>query len=129
LFVALIATGQRQLRYVNAGHPPVLLWGGRRGPIWLDSTGPLISPVLPEFTWDARAEAIDEGDQLLLYTDGVSDVLGGADGCARTRFQTMIERDSAAGAQLLDAILTAVRCDLAGRPQPDDLTLLTARVL
>jgi serine phosphatase RsbU (regulator of sigma subunit) len=33
------------------------------------------------------------------------------------------------GAQLLDAIIDAVRHELAGRAQPDDLTLLTARVL
>jgi CheY-like chemotaxis protein len=129
LFAAVIATGQQQLRYVNAGHPPILLWGGGRGVTWLDSTGPLISPVLSGFAWDTRTEAIGEGDQLLLYTDGVSEVLGGDDGCSRTRLQRMIEQDAAAGAPLLDVILAAVHHDLAGRPQPDDLTLLTARVL
>ena len=41
----------------------------------------------------------------------------------------IIERASAGGAPLLDAILAEVQHDLAGRPQPDDLTLLTARVL
>ena len=42
---------------------------------------------------------------------------------------TIIERASAGGAPLLDAILAEVQHELAGRPQPDDLTLLTARVL
>jgi DNA-binding NtrC family response regulator len=73
--------------------------------------------------------SVDEGDQLLLYTDGVSDVLAGPDGCAKARFAETIERASAGGASLLDAILADVQHDLAGRPRPDDLTLLTAKVL
>ena len=72
---------------------------------------------------------IEEGDQLLLYTDGISEVLADSDGCAESRFRKIIERASAGGATLLDAILSAVQDDLAGQPQPDDLTLLTARVL
>jgi serine phosphatase RsbU (regulator of sigma subunit) len=72
---------------------------------------------------------IDEGDQLLLYTDGVSEVLADADGCAEPRFRNTIQRASAGGAPLLDAILADVQHDLADHPQADDLTLLTARVL
>jgi sigma-B regulation protein RsbU (phosphoserine phosphatase) len=129
LFAALIAPDQRQLRYVNAGHPSIVLWNGLRSPVWLESTGPIVSPVLPASTWEVRAVPIDEGDQLLLYTDGVSDVLGDADGDAQARLTTAIERDSTGGAPLLDAIAAAVQADLAGGPQPDDLTLLTAKVL
>jgi sigma-B regulation protein RsbU (phosphoserine phosphatase) len=129
LVAALIAPDARQLRYVNAGHPPIVVWGGTRELVWLESTGPLISPVLSTSRWEVPAVQIDEGDQLLLYTDGVSEVLAGADGCAEARFRTTIERASAGGASLLDAILADVQRDLAGRPQPDDLTLLTARVI
>jgi hypothetical protein len=39
------------------------------------------------------------------------------------------ERIPAGGALLLEAIVADVRHDVAGRAQPDDLTLLTARVL
>jgi len=129
LFAALIAPDENLLRYVNAGHPSVVLWGGVREPAWLESTGPLVSPALSASRWEAPVVPINEGDQLLLYTDGVSEVLAGTDGCAEPRFRNTIERASAGGASLLDAILADVQHDLAGRPQPDDLTLLTARVL
>jgi sigma-B regulation protein RsbU (phosphoserine phosphatase) len=129
LIAALVAPDASQLRYVNAGHPSIALWGGTREPVWLESTGPLVSPVLPASRWEAPIVRIDEGDQLLLYTDGVSEVLADTDGRAEERFRNTIERASAGGASLLDAILTEVQRDLAGRPQPDDLTLLTARVL
>jgi sigma-B regulation protein RsbU (phosphoserine phosphatase) len=129
LVAALVAPDERQLRYVNAGHPSIALWGSTRALMWLESTGPLVSPVLPASTWESLVAPIDEGDQLLLYTDGVSEVLAGTDGCAEGRFRNTIERASAGGGSLLDAILADVQHDLADCPQPDDLTLLTARVL
>lgn len=128
LFAALAAPGERQLRYVSAGHPPIPLWGRVRPTHWLESTGPLISPVVPA-SWDARTTSLEEGDQLLLYTDGVSDTLEDAHGCAKTRMQAAIDENAAGGARLLDAIVDAVRHALAGGAQPDDITLLTARVL
>jgi phosphoserine phosphatase RsbU/P len=129
LVAALISPEERQLRYVNAGHPPVALWGRTREPLWLHSTGPLVSPVLTTSAWDAPVVPIDEGDHLLLYTDGISEALADEYGRAEARFTSVIDRASEGGAPLLDAILADVHHQLAGRPQPDDLTLLTAKVL
>jgi len=124
------AKGARgELRYVNAGHPPIVVWGSTREPVWLGSTGPLVSPVIPRFLWQLGVAPVEAGDHLLLYTDGVSEVLADADGCAKARLTNTIDRASAAGGSLLDAILAEVQHELAGAPQPDDLTLLTARIL
>ena len=129
LFAALVAPDEGRLRYVNAGHPASILWGEERDPVWLASTGPLVSPVLPLSKWEVEEVPIDATDQLLLYTDGVSEVLANADGCADAQIETAIERRSQGGTLLLDAILAEVHQNLAGRPQPDDVTLLTASVL
>jgi sigma-B regulation protein RsbU (phosphoserine phosphatase) len=129
LVAALISPGERQLRYVNAGHPPILLWGSTREPLWLESTGPLVSPAFTASTWDAPVVPMAEGDRLLLYTDGVSETLADEDGRAEERFTRMIDQASEGGAPLLEAILADIHHGLAGRPQPDDLTLLTATVL
>jgi sigma-B regulation protein RsbU (phosphoserine phosphatase) len=129
LVAALISPGERQLRYVNAGHPPIVLWGSTRAPLWLGSTGPLVSPVLTASTWDAPVVQMDEGDHLLLYTDGVSETLADNDGRADERFTSTIDAASEGGAPLLEAILADIDHELAGRPQPDDVTLLTATVL
>jgi sigma-B regulation protein RsbU (phosphoserine phosphatase) len=128
LIAALIATRERQLRYVNAGHPPAILWGDTRPPTWLSSTGPLISPVLSHVKWDVETVSIAPNDRVLLYTDGVSEVLANADGGAEAEMVSAIEREREGGAPLLDAIVADVTQALGGRPQPDDLTLLTARV-
>ena len=129
MVAALISPEERQLRYVSAGHPAVALWGKTRKPLWLHSTGPLLSPVLTASTWEAPVVPIHEGDHLLLYTDGISDALADDHGRAERRFTSIIDRASEGGAPLLDTILADVHEQLAGRPQPDDLTLLTARVL
>jgi phosphoserine phosphatase RsbU/P len=129
LVAVLVSPEERQLQYVNAGHPPLALWGRSREPIWLHSTGPLVSPVLTASTWEAPIVPIDEGDHLLLYTDGISEALADDHGRAEGRFTSIIDRASEGGATLLDLILADVHHGLAGRPQPDDLTLLTACVL
>ena len=129
MVAALVSPEERQLRYVNAGHPPVAVWGRTREPLWLHSTGPLVSPVLTESIWEAPVVPIHEGDHLLLYTDGVSDALADDHGRSERRFKSIIDRASDGGAPLLDTILADVQQKLAGLPQPDDLTLLTASVL
>ena len=46
------------------------------------------------------AMPIEMSDQVLLYTDGVSEVLANADGCADVPMETAITRTSRGGAQL-----------------------------
>jgi len=128
LVAALICPDENQLRYVSAGHPAIAFWGARRKPAWLTSTGPLISPVLRTSKWEARVDEMDEGDHLLLYTDGVSDALSDDALCAEQRLLAAIDRARAGGAALVDAILSDIHQALAGRPQLDDFTLLTAQI-
>ena len=129
LFAALISPEEGCLRYVNAGHPPAALWGEGREPVWLESTGPLISAVLPGM-WEAHVVPMSTGDHLLLYTDGISEVLADEDGGgAEERFTAAMKRVPEGGSALLDVILGDVRRIMAGEFQQDDLTLLTARVV
>jgi len=128
LVAALISPREHELRYVSAGHPPVLFWGSRRAPQWLESTGPLISPAFVGHKWEAQAVRVDQGDHLLLYTDGVSETLDD-EGRSEGRFRSAIERAPDGGGRLLDGILAEIDQALAGRPQPDDVTMLTARLV
>ena len=129
LVAALISPVERLMRYVNAGHPPILLWGRGREPRWLASTGPLVSPALPSATWDGAVVPMNEGDHVLLYTDGIWETLADADGRAEGRFTNAIDRALEGGAPLLETILGDVFHELAGQLQADDLTLLTASMI
>ena len=127
VFAALLEPERQQLKYVSAGHPSIPLWAPGDAPTWLDSTGPLISPVLPA-AWDLRTVPLQDGHHLLLYTDGVSDRFED-DACARSRIEGAIHQHRDGGGPLVEGLLQAVRDELAGQPQPDDVTVLTARVL
>jgi sigma-B regulation protein RsbU (phosphoserine phosphatase) len=127
LATVLIAPDERQLRYVNAGHPPIVVWGTHE-PVWLASTGPLVSPALTQSTWEAVTLPVDDGDHLLLYTDGVWEPLADENGRAEERLTAAIEQCREGGADLLDTILRQIHCGPPGQVEADDLTLLTAAI-
>jgi phosphoserine phosphatase RsbU/P len=129
LFAALVEPREKRMRYVNAGHPPAAIWGDAGKPLWLAATGPLISSALPASTWQVETVPVDLGNRLLLYTDGVTDVLGGDDGDTRSPIAAAIARKPVGGMDLLDAILADVQKKLDGRLQPDDVTLMTATLV
>ena len=77
LVAAVLEADEGRLRYVNAGHPAGLLRNADGTMQRLTSTGPLVSPALPPCIWEQETVSMAPGDQLLLYTDGISDTLAG----------------------------------------------------
>ena len=126
LIAAVLTTEERRLDYVNAGHPAGLLSSTGGQLVRLASTGPLVSPALPDSAWEQRSVRMNPGDLLLLYTDGVSDALAIADDAGEEAILAAVRQHADGGAPLLDSILSRVRERLGGRRQTDDLTLLTA---
>ncbi len=129
LVAAVLAADTGRLHYVNAGHPAGLLRAAGGTIQRLTSTGPLVSPALPPCTWEQETVSMAPGDQLLLYTDGISDTLAGDQDLGDEQLVASMEKHPEGGVLLLDAVLSQVRSKLAGRPQPDDLTLLTVKLL
>jgi sigma-B regulation protein RsbU (phosphoserine phosphatase) len=129
LLALVVAAEEHQLIYVNAGHPAGLLWADDHHTARLESTGPIVSPALPASRWERLIVPIREGDQLLLYTDGISEALVGDNEFGENRIKAAIEQHAGGGGQLLDAILADLARHLGSHPQTDDLTLMTARVL
>jgi sigma-B regulation protein RsbU (phosphoserine phosphatase) len=129
LFAAVVPRDAGELRYVNAGHPPGLLWSTDRAPVLLGSTGPLISPALPPSTWHVESVTLAGGDRLLLYTDGVSDALTDSAGAGEDRVRAAVEQHPEGGPPLVDALVDLVGRQMPGDRGADDLTLVTADVL
>ncbi len=67
-FVASIDTRSGALIYANGGHPPAMLHSGRRFQR-LTPTGPILSVL--GGAWSTREGAIQPGEKLFAYTDGV----------------------------------------------------------
>jgi sigma-B regulation protein RsbU (phosphoserine phosphatase) len=117
------------LEYINAGHPPAIL-RPRTGTDMreLEPTSPIVSPAFADETWEPRTVPMPAGTAMLVYTDGVTDVSGEAGPFGHERIMAQLTSGRGTGAELLDGILEAVGLHAAGRPQPDDLTLMLARV-
>jgi sigma-B regulation protein RsbU (phosphoserine phosphatase) len=123
LVAAIVSRDDRRVDYVNAGHPAALVFS-RNEVHRLAATGPLVSPAFRECTWEQKSVCFDEGDLLFLYTDGVSDALAGADDDGVELVIREIQQRST-GSSPVDAVLARAEERLGGRPQPDDLTLLS----
>jgi sigma-B regulation protein RsbU (phosphoserine phosphatase) len=65
---------RRELLYANAGHPPAFLRRGGGEVVELASTATMLGVLAPElFDNEARALAIEPGERVVAYTDGLSE--------------------------------------------------------
>ena len=127
LFLGLYDDADRRLLYANCGHnPPVVLRSDgsvRR----LTPTAPVLG-LLEEWECTACEVRLDEGDLLVLFSDGITEAFSDAGeefGDERLIDVLRIHRDLPAPA-LVDLVLRRVT-EFSGRDQDDDVTLVVAR--
>jgi sigma-B regulation protein RsbU (phosphoserine phosphatase) len=128
IFAARIDRGGATLDYVNAGHPPAMLWhGGADAPELLSATSPIVSPAFADEPWEQRSISMPADARLLVFTDGLTDVIGEKGVFQRAMIAEQVRHHGSGGEELVEAILTSMREFAGKRPLPDDVTLLTAR--
>jgi serine phosphatase RsbU (regulator of sigma subunit) len=129
LFVAVLNSQERTLRYVNAGHNTqyVLLGDGRLHR--LESTGRPLG-LLPGGGYVEESITLDVGDSIFLYTDGLVETQSGAGeefGAERLERLLASERKSSLD-RLIARAESAVRYHQGAAEAFDDATVLVARV-
>ena len=123
-----IDRGRGVIEYVNAAHPAGALWSPSRSMTRLESTGTLICSAFPNARWEQVTLALSEGDQVLLFTDGISERSASGEFFGEQRIIDECCRRSLGSGALLDAILDSASRFGRGVPASDDQTLLTAVV-
>jgi sigma-B regulation protein RsbU (phosphoserine phosphatase) len=74
MFLALVESGGRKLRYVNAGHvPPAVIRADGRVE-WLE-VGGMIVGLLPDVQFECGTVAFGPGDLLVACTDGITEAM------------------------------------------------------
>ena len=92
------------------------------------TTGPLVSPILRDATWDLELRPWTAESRLLLYTDGIPETWGDGEQMFEVeRLRAAFMAGDASGSELLARVHEAVDRFAGGRPSADDKTLLTAR--
>jgi PAS domain S-box-containing protein len=107
----------------SAGHPPALIAGPggeiREAPV----PGPLLG-AFEDANWSQQAANVAPGEIVLLYTDGVTDTLGGRGRFGRDRLRTLLARHAhETPAAVLEHLDRALR-EAAGGNGSDDLAAL-----
>jgi sigma-B regulation protein RsbU (phosphoserine phosphatase) len=121
------------LIYVNAGHPPPLLFkrptaGADGAVIELSEGGTVIGP-LPHVTFRRGLAWFDPGDVLVLCTDGILERANDADDFfGAERLAGAVRAHAQEGAQaILSAIFRACHDHREGRPWADDATVVVVK--
>ncbi|MBV8829902.1 MAG: PP2C family protein-serine/threonine phosphatase [Acidobacteriaceae bacterium] len=129
LFWAVYDPPSRTLRYVNAGHAPPLVFRRTRSQIErLDQGGPVLG-FLREARYSAGIISIDEGDSLILYSDGISEAASQNDEeFGEDRIKDMIVKTAGhSPAQICTRLMKEVTAFAHEQSQPDDRTLLVVK--
>jgi phosphoserine phosphatase RsbU/P len=74
LFCGLYDPATRTLRYVNAGHNPPVILRPDGSAIWLEAGGPPVG-LFSDSVYEEGCLQLRQGDFLLVYTDGMTEVV------------------------------------------------------
>jgi serine phosphatase RsbU (regulator of sigma subunit) len=125
LVVVVFDTDAGTLRFASAGHPAAWLWH-KREVRPLRATGPLLM-LDPHGSYHSREIGLDEGDLLLLYTDGLAEVRNGAQIFGEERIANAVRRDPNVAASVLCKNLLETARDFASEAMSDDVAILAIR--
>ncbi|MFQ5878298.1 MAG: PP2C family protein-serine/threonine phosphatase [Acidobacteriota bacterium] len=125
--LAMIDHRNRTLSYLNAGHPPALVWGEGREPRQLGATTPLLSYGLKMSPEPTVTVPFVPGERLALCTDGLYETLDPSENeFGRDRLFRALSAHPGPIEQVVDSVQQAARRHAAGRPPDDDMTLVVA---
>jgi serine phosphatase RsbU (regulator of sigma subunit) len=94
------------LRYAAAGHPPPLLWRNRTRELHRLEEGGLLMGVHTDEIYPCGESAVEAGDRLLVYTDGVLEATNGAGQTfGEFRLPSVIEANSELSAERFSHLL------------------------
>jgi serine phosphatase RsbU (regulator of sigma subunit) len=129
LFYTVVHPDSGEIAYVNAGHVPPLVVRATGGTTEELRVPGMALGILPNVHYDAHTAYLEQGDTLVLYTDGVTDAFDaeqqmfGLEGLKRV---VSSHRHQSAG-QLVETITEAVAEFVGEAAQFDDFTLVVAR--
>ena len=127
LFLGVYADASRRLSYINCGHnPPLCMRADGRGE-WLEATATVIG-AFEEWDCALGRTQLAAGDILVAYSDGITEVSGAAGPFGEARLLEVVRGLAHRPPnEIVSGILDRVR-EFSDGDQPDDLTLLVARV-
>lgn len=130
LFFGVLDLDAASLTYVRAGHPfPLLLRARDRSVVRLSAAGELVG-LFDEIEIEQETTSIGPGDRILMYSDGLIEMVDGAGELYGLRRMERLVKEifDEGGEALLDAILADTGSFSAEEAPPDDIAVLMAEI-
>jgi sigma-B regulation protein RsbU (phosphoserine phosphatase) len=129
-FYAVYDPADRTLTYASAGHNPPRLKRCQDGTLLaLDGADGVVLGILPDAVFGECVQRLEPGDQILFYTDGISEARNPEGEMFRTaRLDHALEACSLEASALLESVLQDLEAFTKGCPADDDRTMIIARV-
>lgn len=129
-FYGVYDPGNRLLTYASAGHNPPRLKRCQDGSLLaLDGSSGFPLGIFADATYEECTLPLQRGDQIIFYTDGVTEAHNPAGEMFGTeRLDHVLEDCSLQASALLDSLLHSVEEFTVGHPADDDRTLIVARI-
>jgi sigma-B regulation protein RsbU (phosphoserine phosphatase) len=130
-FYGIYDSAARTLRYSCAGHNPPRLKRCQDGSLLsLNGASGLPLGILPENGYEETTQQLQTGDQIIFYTDGITEAHNPQGQLFGTeRLDRVAENCSLQARALLDTLIQSVEAFAAGHAAEDDRTIIVARVL
>lgn len=114
------------LEYANAGHNLPLLFRGQSQAVENLKKGGIALGVIEEAKYTSHQLQIDEGDTLLLYTDGVTEAFSssGEQFSEKRLIEALKVNSYGSATELLENLEDLINTFRKGEPPSDDLTML-----
>jgi phosphoserine phosphatase RsbU/P len=126
MVIAIVNKHTGSVRYLNAGHDPILFGGQGVAYRSLPPPGGILAGMDEGATYEVATLTLAKDDALVLYTDGITEAMS-REGRFFTldRLMACLDENPGESAQgLADRIASAVEAFVDGAPQSDDLTLV-----
>ena len=128
LFFCILDSDTGDLTFANAGHNPPLILRANGENEQLSGSGPVLG-ITPSTEYREYLSHLDEGDTLLIYSDGITEAINpagaefGVGGLARVASA----RRTDAAATIVSEVNQALLAWTGGAPPADDITIIVAR--
>ena len=129
-FYGIYDPSNKSLTYAGAGHNPPRVKRCSDGSMFvLDQARSIPLGIVPETKYEQHTVELVSGDQVILYTDGITEAFNDNDQLFGTeRLDAVLEHCGIDAHALIETVLESVERFTEGRPADDDRTLLVLKV-
>jgi len=129
-FFAVYDPAHRTISYTSAGHPPPRVKRCSDGSLFtLNQAAGLPMGILPDAEYPTASVELSSGDQLIFYTDGITEAFNGDNEMfGIERLDQALENCTLTAQGLIDDVLARVDDFTGAREADDDRTVLVAKV-